>query len=147
MLVIAELLGVPASYAPSLRDWSQAIVRMYEVAPSAEVIDDAVRAATDFAGLVRELADERRSSPQDDLISDLVATSLSRGRGRGGRRTPAQRGARGVGERLRQRPRGDAAGADARPDADVALTVEEMLRFDSALQLFERTATEEVDRR
>jgi unspecific monooxygenase len=31
-----------------------------------------------------------------------------------------------------------------RPGADVALTVEEMLRFDSALQLFERTATEPV---
>jgi unspecific monooxygenase len=32
-----------------------------------------------------------------------------------------------------------------RPAADVALTVEEMLRFDSALQLFERTATEDVE--
>jgi unspecific monooxygenase len=31
-----------------------------------------------------------------------------------------------------------------RPGEDVALTVEEMLRFDSALQLFERTATEDV---
>jgi cytochrome P450 len=30
------------------------------------------------------------------------------------------------------------------PTEDVALTVEEMLRFDSALQLFERTATEDV---
>ena len=33
VLVIAELLGVPRSYAHDLRDWSQAIVRMYEVAP------------------------------------------------------------------------------------------------------------------
>jgi unspecific monooxygenase len=32
-----------------------------------------------------------------------------------------------------------------RPADDVALTVEEMLRFDSALQLFERTATEPVE--
>jgi unspecific monooxygenase len=32
-----------------------------------------------------------------------------------------------------------------RPGDDVALTVEEMLRFDSALQLFERTATEPVE--
>jgi cytochrome P450 len=31
-----------------------------------------------------------------------------------------------------------------RPGADVARTVEEMLRFDSALQLFERTATKDV---
>jgi unspecific monooxygenase len=32
-----------------------------------------------------------------------------------------------------------------RPGPDVALCVEEMLRFDSALQLFERTATEQVE--
>ena len=32
-----------------------------------------------------------------------------------------------------------------RPADNVALTVEEMLRFDSALQLFERTATEPVE--
>ncbi|MCW2710588.1 MAG: cytochrome [Marmoricola sp.] len=32
-----------------------------------------------------------------------------------------------------------------RPGADAALTVEEMLRFDSALQLFERTATQTVE--
>ena len=32
-----------------------------------------------------------------------------------------------------------------RPGDDVAATVEEMLRFDSALQLFERTATEDVE--
>ena len=34
VLVIAELLGVPSSYVGSLRAWSQAIVRMYEPAPS-----------------------------------------------------------------------------------------------------------------
>ena len=35
VLVIADLLGVPRSArATTLRDWSQAIVRMYEVAPS-----------------------------------------------------------------------------------------------------------------
>ena len=55
VLVIADLLGVPRSYAHDLRDWSQAIVRMYEVAPAPETVDAAVRAATDFAGLVREL--------------------------------------------------------------------------------------------
>ena len=43
VLVIAELLGVPASYADDLRHWSQAIVRMYEVAPSEDVVAAAVR--------------------------------------------------------------------------------------------------------
>ena len=35
VLVIAELLGVPATHVSDLRRWSQAIVRMYEVAPGA----------------------------------------------------------------------------------------------------------------
>src|SRR3954471_1763130 len=77
VLVIADLLGVPRSYAHSLRDWSQAIVRMYEVAPAPAVVDAAVAAATDFAGLVRELVAERRSRPADDLISGRVVTALS----------------------------------------------------------------------
>src|SRR5215210_5565446 len=45
VLVIAELLGVPTELAPRLREWSQAIVRMYEPAPSAAVQDAAVLAA------------------------------------------------------------------------------------------------------
>ena len=35
--------------------------------------------------------------------------------------------------------------AGLRPGPDAATSVEEMLRFDSALQLFERTATEDVE--
>src|SRR3954447_25413532 len=59
VLVISELLGVPREHATDLRRWSQAIVRMYEPAPSAEVVHAAVGAATDFAALVSGLADAR----------------------------------------------------------------------------------------
>ena len=57
VLVISELLGVPRTLAPQLRGWSQAIVRMYEVAPSEAVVDAAVAAARDFADAVRAVAD------------------------------------------------------------------------------------------
>src|SRR4051794_8569410 len=77
VLVIAELLGVPASYVPQLRVWSQAIVHMYEVDPAPAVVDAAVSAASEFAGLVRELLAQRRARPQDDLMSDLATTELS----------------------------------------------------------------------
>ena len=77
VLVIAELLGVPAVHVHDLRIWSQAIVRMYEVDPGADVVDSAVRAAGDFAALVRELIANRRATPADDLISDLAATDLN----------------------------------------------------------------------
>ena len=143
VLVISELLGVPRSHAPQLRDWSQAIVRMYEPAPSPEIVATAVAAAQDFAALIRELADERRAEPQDDLISDLVATDLS----------PDEVVASAVlllnaGHEASVNVFGNGLVAllerGLRPAEDVALTVEEMLRFDAALQLFERTATAPV---
>jgi cytochrome P450 len=143
VLVISELLGVPREHAPDLRAWSQAIVRMYEPAPSRPVVDAAVAAAGDFATLVRGLADERRTTPRDDLVSDLVATDLS----------PDEVVASAVlllnaGHEASVNVFGNGLVAllerGLRPADDVALTIEEMLRFDSALQLFERTATAPV---
>jgi cytochrome P450 len=143
VLVISELLGVPRSHAPQLREWSQAIVRMYEPAPSPEVVDAAVVAARDFAALVRDLADHRRAQPADDLVSDLVATDLSPDEvvasavlllnaGHEASVNVFGNGLVGLLER------------GLRPADDVPVTVEEMLRFDAALQLFERTATAPV---
>jgi cytochrome P450 len=143
VLVIAELLGVPASYAPDLRDWSQAIVRMYEPSPAPAVVEAAVGAATDFAGLVRELIGERRQRPQDDLISDLATTDLTEDE-----QVAAVVLLLNAGHEASVNVFGNGLVAMLRrglvPGEDVALTVEEMLRFDSALQLFERTATEPV---
>ena len=144
VLVIADLLGVPRSYAHSLRDWSQAIVRMYEVTPSQATVDAAVAAATDFAGLVRELVAERRKAPAEDLITDLVATELTEDEVvaavvlllNAGHEASVNVFGNGLTAMLRRR---------LRPAADVGRTVEEMLRFDAALQLFERTATEPVE--
>ncbi|VXB05658.1 cytochrome P450 [Nocardioides sp. AX2bis] len=146
VLVIAELLGVPASHAPDLRAWSQAIVRMYETAPSPAVVSTAVAAAADFAALVRDLADLRRRQPADDLVSDLVATELSADEVvasavlllNAGHEASVNVFGNGLVGLLR-------AGlwpvaADAAPTA-----VEEMLRHDAALQLFERTATTEIE--
>lgn len=144
VLVIAELLGVPRSHADDLRRWSQAIVRMYEPAPDAATTDAAVRAAGEFAGLVRELVAERRARPADDLITDLAATELSDDEVvaavvlllNAGHEASVNVFGNGAVAMLRR---------DLRPGPDVALCVEEMLRFDSALQLFERTATAPVE--
>ncbi|MGO4255766.1 cytochrome P450 [Marmoricola sp. RAF53] len=144
VLVIAELLGVPAAHADELRAWSQAIVRMYEPSPSPAVVDAAVQASTDFAALVRDLADLRRRTPADDLITDLVGTELSGDEVvaavvlllNAGHEASVNVFGNGLVAMLRR---------GSRPGEDVALTVEEMLRFDSALQLFERTATEDVE--
>ena len=144
VMVIAELLGVPSSHLGDLRRWSQAIVRMYEVAPSPVVVDAAVVAAGEFADLVRELVAERRQQPRDDLISDLAASDLSADEVvaavvlllNAGHEASVNVFGNGLVALLSR---------GLRPGADLAATVEEMLRFDSALQLFERTATEDVE--
>jgi unspecific monooxygenase len=121
---------------------------MYEVAPSEAVVDAAVRAAADFAALVRELARERAAEPRDDLVSDLVRAS-SEGFTEdevvasavlllnAGHEASVNVFGNGLVALLR---------AGVRPGEDgLATCVEEMLRFDSALQLFERTATRPLE--
>ena len=149
VLVIAELLGVPASLAPRLREWSQAIVRMYEVAPSPEVVEAAVRAAEEFAGTVRDIARARAEDPRDDLVSDLVAAREGAARLsedevvasavlllNAGHEASVNVFGNGLVAMLER-------GLAPVPGQEEAC-VEEMLRFDSALQLFERTATDDV---
>lgn len=158
VLVIAELVGLEAASVPDLRRWSQAIVRMYEPSPSPEVESAAVRASVDFAALVREHVERRRREPAGDLTSDLLAAGLTDlelvatvvlllnagheasvnvfGNGAVG----LLRSGRSLG--VLRDARSSLAGSSG---TWAALLVEEMLRFDSALQLFERTAKEDVE--
>jgi cytochrome P450 len=70
--MIADLLGIPEEYHPSLRPWSGAIVKMYELGYSAEEVTAANKAAKDFMEVIGSLAEERRGHSQEDLINDLV---------------------------------------------------------------------------
>lgn len=150
VLVIAELLGVPTSMQADLRRWSQAIVHMYEPSPSQQTVDAAVTAASDFAEYVRELVAERTAEPREDLISDLVAARDGEARLsddevvasvvlllNAGHEATVNAFGNGLVALLR---------AGVRPDpATMDLCVEEMLRYDAAAQLFERTATRPVE--
>lgn len=148
VLVISELLGVPSVHVEDLRRWSQAIVRMYEVPRTDAVVDAAVRASVEFTELVRGLIAERRAEPQDDLISDLVAPDADSSLTddelvaavvlllNAGHEASVNAFGNGMTAMLRR---------GLRPGDDVSLTVEEMLRYDAASQLFERTAMEDVE--
>ncbi len=70
--VIAELLGVPQAERFQLRPWSAAIVKLYEPQFTRPQQSEAERAVVDFSALIRRLAAERRADPQDDLITALV---------------------------------------------------------------------------
>ncbi|MCI0713813.1 MAG: cytochrome P450 [Chloroflexi bacterium] len=73
VMVIAELLGIPEADRGKLRPWSAAIVRMYELNPSEDTAQKAVQAASEFTEYLRTLSRQRRVNQQDDLISGLAA--------------------------------------------------------------------------
>ena len=158
VLVICELLGAPTADWKVLRDWSQAIVRMYEVDPDDEAQRDAQRACDEFASYVEALAAERAQAPGDDLLTSLVQE-----RDGGDRLSPRELVAtvvlllnagheasvngfgNGLASLLVDTAQRDAVSAGLDHPVVVDRLVEEMLRHDSPLHLFERTATADVE--
>lgn len=70
--VIAELLGVPEGDRDKLRPWSHDIVAMYELDHTEAQGRQAVQAAVEFSDYLRDMAARRRHEPQDDLITALA---------------------------------------------------------------------------
>ena len=73
VVVIAELLGVPTEMSRQLLDWSHAMVAVYELAPSDEQIAKARQAADEFVAFLRDYVGRRRREPRDDLLTRLIA--------------------------------------------------------------------------
>ena len=149
--IICELLGVPAADGEQLRAWSQAIVAMYEPAPSQAVETSAIDASADFAAYVGDLLDRRAAEPRDDLVSDLVA---ERGLSRSELVASVvlllnaghEASVNGFGNAIHAlagHPEELAAVASGQVGIDAAW--EELLRFDTPLQLFERTAVRDTE--
>lgn len=78
--VIGELLGIPAADRGLLRPWSADICGMYELRPDEETARRAVTASVEFSAYLRELIAERRKRPGTDLISGLIAAHDDEGR-------------------------------------------------------------------
>jgi cytochrome P450 len=74
--VICRLLGVPTDRARDLLDWSHAMVKMYELDTTEAQADAATQAAAEFRDYVVSLAEERRREPQDDLVTRLVESRV-----------------------------------------------------------------------
>lgn len=153
--VIAEMLGVPEVDRHLLRPWSADICGMCELDPDEQTAARAVRACEQFSDYIVALSRERRERPQDDLVTaltqvvddgdvltedELVGTCvllLNAGH-------EATVGITGNGwwslfrhpDQL-QRLRDDRS---LLPTA-----VEELLRFDTPLQMFERWVLEDVE--
>ncbi|WP_375480967.1 cytochrome P450 [uncultured Jatrophihabitans sp.] len=150
--VIAELLGVPESDWSLLRPWSNAIVKMYEYRVAPEQRAEAERASAEFVDYLRGLVVERRARPGDDLISSLIAETDADGARlsedelvttctlllNAGHEATVNVVGNGVTALLGHPEQWAALRADP---GLVPGAVEELIRYDSPLQLFERTAT------
>jgi cytochrome P450 len=153
--VIAELLGVPEADRHLLRPWSAEICLMYELNPSDDYARRAVRASIEFGDYLRDLSRSRRAHPGDDLISalgqvveggdrltedELIGTCvllLNAGH---------EASVNGAGNGWWALFRNPGQLALLRGDHSILPTaIEELLRFDTPLQLFERWVLEESE--
>ncbi|MDH6704603.1 cytochrome P450 [Kitasatospora sp. MAA19] len=156
--VIAEMLGVPESDRHLLRPWSADITGMFELNPTEEAARRAVTASTEFSDYLRALIRERRTAPGGDLISALIQ---------------AQEGADALSEQemistcvlllnagheatvnttgngwwaLFRNP-GELARLRGSVDELLPTAVEELMRWDTPLQMFERWVLEDIELR
>ncbi|HEY3753826.1 MAG TPA: cytochrome P450 [Pseudonocardiaceae bacterium] len=153
--VICHLLGVPARDQADFRDWGHALIATLEPQTSHAAENQTRAAEVALTSYLRDLVAKRRADPDDSLLSALAAVEddgdrLSSGELVGtaqlllvagfettvnliGNGTVALLGEPAHWERLRQEP------------ALIPGAVEELLRYDSPVQVTSRTATEDVD--
>jgi cytochrome P450 len=146
--VICSMLGVPRSDTQLLLDWSHAIVKMYELSSSDEVKAAANQAAAEYIDYTRVLIDEKRSRPDGLLVSALTqveddgdrlgddeiisTTMVLLEAGHEATVNTLGNGMRAFAHHPDQWARVTSGEVDGR------VATEEMLRYDSPLQLFER---------
>jgi unspecific monooxygenase len=153
--VIAEMLGVPESDRAPLRPWSADICGMYELNPSKETAARAVRASVEFSDYLRELIAERRKDPGDDLISGLIAAHDEDDRLteeemistcvlllNAGHEATVNATVNGWWALLRHPDQLAALRAD---HSLVPAAIEELMRYDTPLQLFERWVLDDIE--
>ncbi|QEU86885.1 cytochrome P450 [Streptomyces viridosporus] len=153
--VIAEMLGIPESDRAPLRPWSADICGMYELNPSQEAAAKAVRASAEFSDYLRHLIAERRRDPGDDLISGLIAAHDEDDRLteqemvstcalllNAGHEATVNATVNGWWALFRNPDQLAALRADP---SLVPSAVEELMRYDTPLQLFERWVLDEIE--
>ncbi|GAB3914032.1 hypothetical protein GCM10029964_124630 [Kibdelosporangium lantanae] len=149
--VIAELLGVPTADRPLLVPWSNAIVKMYEYHLPEPQRVAAEQAAAEFVAYLRDLSahpapgslisdlvtvrDSDDRLDQDELVATSVLLLMA------GHEATVNVIGNGVLALLRHRDQWRRLVDDP---SLIPTAVEEMIRYDAPLQLFERTAVADV---
>lgn len=153
--VIAEMLSIPVGDQELFRDWSDALAHSLDLTDDPAVYNRASVAAEALTDYLREILAHRRRQPQDDLLSALITAEEGEGRLSeeelyatcallliAGHETTINLIGNGLLallrhpdqlHRLRQEP------ALVRP------AVEELLRYDSPVQMTSRIAFEDIE--
>ncbi|MEU9607952.1 cytochrome P450 [Streptomyces sp. NPDC048057] len=153
--VIAEMLGVPEPDRHLLRPWSAGICGMFELNPSRETAQKAVTASLEFSAYLRELIAKRRTDPGDDLISALIAAHDEGDRLNeqemistcvlllnAGHEATVNTTANGWWTLFRHPEQLAALRAD---HSLLPTAVEELMRYDTPLQMFERWVLDDIE--
>ncbi|MFF9898930.1 cytochrome P450 [Streptomyces longispororuber] len=154
--VIAELLGIPEGERGPLRPWSADICGMYELNPTAAAAARAVRASVEFSAYLRELIAARRARPGDDLLTRLIAAHEEGDRLseqelvstcalllNAGHEATVNATVNGWYALFRHPEQ--LAALRAEPERLLPTAVEELLRYDTPLQLFERWVLDDIE--
>ena len=151
--VICRMLGVPTDRGSDLLDWSHAMVKMYEFDTTDAQASAATEAAAEFRGYVLDLIETRQREPRDDMVTALVEARVDGGRLteaeivstiivllNAGHEATVNTLGNGIRALLRHREEWDRLVAG---EVTPALAVEELIRWDPPLQLFERWVLED----
>ncbi|NEX45340.1 cytochrome P450 [Pseudotabrizicola algicola] len=153
VIIIARLLGVPEDMAEQLLRWSNAMVGMYQARRTHAMEVAASDAARDFSEFLRSYVEQRRKTPADDLITQLIAAEAD------GERLSTdelittcilllnaghEATVHTIGNGVKTLLETGTVAQVLSPDT-VPRVVEEILRFDPALHMFTRTAYETVE--
>ncbi len=156
LIVICELLGVPAEEANSLLGWSHAMCEMYVPLRTHDAELRADKAAAEFSDFLKDHIKVHRHNGSDDLLSALIAVRDTGEKlsdeelistcvlllNAGHEATVHQTG--NAVHAILNHNVGDLRDLFASPEA-CAATVDETFRYDAPLHMFTRYAYERVD--
>lgn len=152
--VIGELLGVPEDQYDNFLYWSNCIVKMYDLNVSSDDALEAEQAAKEFYYYISNLIDEKKLQPKNDMISRLsqvtennqkltkdqiictVILLLNAGH---------EATVNTIGNSIVALNRNNIKTKNLNQKFDVKDIIEELIRWDSPLQFFQRWVLEDTE--
>jgi pimeloyl-[acyl-carrier protein] synthase len=155
VIVIAEMLGIPTEDRERFKHWSDEVVRTLGIVSSPEDVRRSMQAGRELRQYLEAIAAERRASPREDLLSALLAAEEAGDKLSteevfstvqllliAGNETTTNL----IGNGLLALMRHPDAMAELRADPSLMENaVEELLRYDSPVQMTSRVPTEDVE--